>query len=105
MNKKIYNLKNYMTRLGCGLDDLVIIDIERRKIIETEKMMSLDNDYIGHIEEFISYNIYVEYACLKNDELVKDAYVIRDLDLEEMKDIYVYLLTNFKSDLSFYNSE
>lgn len=48
--------------------DIFIVDHERRKIIETTQTASLDSDYISHIEEFISYEYYVEYAInMKSD--------------------------------------
>lgn len=43
-------------------ENVVIIDHERRKIQETSQTFSLDDDYMSHIEEFISYEYYVEYA-------------------------------------------
>ncbi len=43
-------------------ENVFIVDHERRKIQETSQTFSLDNDYISHIEEFISYEYYVEYA-------------------------------------------
>ena len=43
-------------------ENVVIIDHERRKIQETSQTFSLDNDYMSHIEEFISYGYYVVYA-------------------------------------------
>lgn len=51
-------------------EDVFIIDHERRKIQETSQTFSLDNDYMSHIEEFISYEYYVEYAINRKSDTV-----------------------------------
>lgn len=50
--------------------DIVIVDYEKRKILETSQTFSLDNDYISHIEEFITYEYYVEYAINKRSDCI-----------------------------------
>lgn len=58
--------------------DVVIVDHERRKIQETTQTASLDSDYISHIEEFISYEYYIEYAINKRRDTV--AFKFKDID-------------------------
>lgn len=51
-------------------ENVVIVDHERRKIQETSQTFSLDDDYMSHIEEFISYEYYVEYAINRKSDTV-----------------------------------
>ena len=45
--------------------NVLVIDTERRYTHTTEQLISLDNDYKGHIEEFKEYAFYIEYITKK----------------------------------------
>jgi hypothetical protein len=49
---------------------IVIVDHEKRKIIDRTQTFSLDSDYISHIEEFITYEYYLEYAANKKSNYI-----------------------------------
>lgn len=58
--------------------DVVIVDHEKRKIIETTQTASLDNDYISHVEEFITYEYYIEYVINKKRDT--EAFKFKDIE-------------------------
>lgn len=59
-------------------ENVVIVEHERRKIQETSQTFSLDDDYMSHIEEFISYEYYVEYAINRKSDTV--AFRFKNID-------------------------
>lgn len=56
----LYSIASNMLEL---LEDkrILVIDYERRYTLVKEQLISLDNDYKGHIEEFKEYAYYIEY--------------------------------------------
>lgn len=49
--------------------NIVIIDHEKRAIVETRQTLSLDGDWVSHIDEFRTYEYYLEYANTKDKTL------------------------------------
>ena len=60
--------------------DFYVLDIEKRKVIETSQTFSLDSDYISHIEEFTFYELYIEtYLNNSIDTMVLTFRTLEDL--------------------------
>ena len=72
--------------------DLYILDIEKRKAIETSQTFSLDSDWVSHIEEFIFYELYIE-TYLNNRA---DTMVLTFKTLEDLKKVEQFIKDNFK---------
>ena len=60
------------------INDVLITDTERRYTHITEQLISLDDDYIGHIEEFKEYALYIEYIT-ENSKILTKVFKVRDL--------------------------
>ena len=72
--------------------DFYILDLEKRKVIETSQTFSLDSDYISHIEEFTFYELYIEtYSNNSTDTMV-----LTFRTLEDLKKVEQFIKKNFK---------
>ena len=72
--------------------DFYILDIEKRKLIETSQTFSLDSEYISHIEEFTFYELYIE--TYSNNSI--DTMVLTFRTLEDLKKVKQFIKDNFK---------
>lgn len=85
--------KKYLYNIYADRDrDLYVLDIEKRKVIETSQTFSLDSDYISHIEEFTFYELYIE-TYLNNRA---DTMVLTFKTLEDLKKVEQFIKKNFK---------
>ena len=85
-NKYLYNIYKDRDR------DLYILDIEKRKVIETSQTFSLDSDYISHIEEFTFYELYLEIHLINNTDIT----VLTFRTLKDLKKAEQFIKDNFK---------
>jgi hypothetical protein len=72
--------------------DFYILDLEKRKVIETSQTFSLDSEYISHIEEFTFYELYIETFSNNSD----DTMVLTFKTLEDLKKVEQFIKKNFK---------
>ena len=72
--------------------DFYILDLEKRKVIETSQTFSLDSEYISHIEEFTFYELYIE--TFSNNSA--DTMVLIFKTLEDLKKVKQFIKNNFK---------
>ena len=72
--------------------DFYILDLEKRKVIETSQTFSLDSEYISHIEEFTFYELYIE-TYLNNST---DTMVLTFRTLKDLKKVEQFIKYNFK---------
>ena len=72
--------------------NLYILDIEKRKIIETSQTFSLDSDYISHIEEITFFELFIETLSRNK----KDTTVLTFKTLEDLKKVEQFFKDNFK---------
>ena len=71
------------------INDVLITDTERRYTHITEQLISLDDDYTGHIEEFKEYAYYIEYIS-KDKKILTNVFKVRDLKALNWLDEFVY---------------
>ena len=72
--------------------DFYILDLEKRKLVETSQTFSLDSEYISHIEEFTFYELYIE--TYSNNSI--DTMVLTFRTLEDLKKVKQFIKDNFK---------
>ena len=68
---------------------LLVTDTERRYTHITEQLISLDNDYKGHIEEFKEYAYYIEYIS-KDKKILTNVFKVRNLKALNWLDEFVH---------------
>ena len=72
--------------------DFFIIDLEKRKVIQRSYTLSLDNEWIRHIEETIFYELDIEMYL--NNKI--DVKVLTFKTLEDLKKVEEFIKDNFK---------
>lgn len=72
--------------------DLYILDIEKRKIIETSQTFSLDSEWISHIEQFTFFELYLEIRLNNNTDIT----VLTFRTLKDLKKAEQFIKNNFK---------
>ena len=72
--------------------DFYILDLEKRKVIQTLQTFSLDSEWISHIEETILYELYI--ATYSNNGA--DTMVLTFKTLEDLKKVEQFIKDNFK---------
>ena len=72
--------------------DFYILDLEKRKVIQTLQTFSLDSEWISHIEETILYELYI--ATYSNNKT--DTMVLTFKTLEDLKKVEQFIKDNFK---------
>lgn len=72
--------------------DFYILDLEKRKVIQTSQTFSLDSEWISHIEETILYELYME--TYSNNNI--DTTVLTFKTLEVLKKVEQFIKDNFK---------
>ncbi len=85
--------KQYLHDIYTDRDrDLYILDIEKRKVIETSQTFSLDSDWVSHIEEVTAFELYIEHMEQSNI----DTTVLIFRTLEDLKKVEKFIKNNFK---------
>ncbi len=85
--------KQYLYNIYTDRDrDLYVLDIEKRKVVQTSQTFSLDSDWMSHIEEFTFYELYIE-TYLNNST---DTMVLTFRTLEDLKKVEKFIKDNFK---------
>ena len=74
-----------------------ILDIEKRKVIQTSQTFSLDSEWISHIEEFIFYELYIEHMeqYAVNSPII-DTIALTFRTLKDLKKVEQFIKDNFK---------
>ena len=72
--------------------DFYILDLEKRKVIETSQTFSLDSEYISHIEEVTTFELYIEHMEQSNI----DTTVLTFRTLKDLKKVKQFIKNNFK---------
>ena len=72
--------------------DIYILDLEKRKVIQTSQTFSLDSDWISHIEEITLFELYIETLSRNK----KDTTVLTFKTLEDLKKVEQFINKNFK---------
>ena len=72
--------------------NIFILDLEKRKVVQTSQTFSLDSEYISHIEETVFYELYLEFY-LDNNE---DTTVLTFKTLEDLQKAVQFIKDNFK---------
>ena len=72
--------------------DFYILDLEKRKVIQTSRTFSLDSDWVSHIEEVTTFELYIEHMEQSNI----DTMVLTFKTLEKLKKVEQFFKDNFK---------
>ena len=72
--------------------DLYILDLEKRKVIQTSQTFSLDSDWVSHIEETTLFELYIETLSRNK----KDTTVLTFKTLDDLKKVEQFIKDNFK---------
>ena len=83
----------------CKDRDFYILDLEKRKVIQTLQTFSLDSEWISHIEETVFYELYLEfYSNYKvfNKRNNEDTTVLTFKTLEDLQKVEQFIKDNFK---------
>lgn len=74
-----------------------IMDLEKRKVIQSSQTFSLDSEWKSHIEEFILYELYIEYMEQKEVESPNiDTIVLTFRTLDDLKKVEQFVKDNFE---------
>ncbi len=84
--KLLFNIFEYRDR------DFYILDLEKRKVVQTSQTFSLDSEWISHIDEIIFYELYMETYSNNNT----DTTVLTFKTLEALKKAEQFIKDNFK---------
>ena len=76
----------------CKDRDFYILDLEKRKVIQTSQTFSLDSEWISHVDETILYELYME--TYSNNKV--DTMVLTFKTLEDLKKVEQFIKDNFK---------
>jgi len=52
----------------CKDRDFYILDLEKRKVVQTSQTFSLDNEWISNMEETVLYELYLEFYSNNNED-------------------------------------
>ena len=72
--------------------DFYILDLEKRKVVQTSQTFSLDSEWISHIEETVFYELYLEFYFDNNE----DTTVLTFKTLEDLQKVEQFIKDNFK---------
>ena len=78
---------------------IYILDLEKRKVIQTRQTFSLDSEWISHIEETVFYELYLEFYLnytVFNKRNNEDTAVLTFKSLEDLKKVESFIKDNFK---------
>ena len=78
---------------------IYILDLEKRKVVQTSQTFSLDSEWISHIEETVFYELYLEfYSNYKvfNKRNNEDTTVLTFKTLEDLQKVEQFIKDNFK---------
>jgi len=76
----------------CKDRDFYILDLEKRKVVQTSQTFSLDNEWISNMEETVLYELYLEFYSNNNE----DTTVLTFKTLETLKKVEQFIKDNFK---------
>ena len=71
---------------------IFILDLEKRKVVQTSQTFSLDSEWISHIEETVFYELYLEFYFDNNE----DTTVLTFKTLEDLQKVEQFIKDNFK---------
>jgi hypothetical protein len=75
--------------------DFYILDLEKRKVIQTSQTFSLDSDWISHIEEITLFELYIEGLEGLGTHFTYTT-VTTFRTLEDLKKVEQFIKKNFK---------
>lgn len=86
-------VKNFLYNIFANKDrDFYILDLEKRKVIQTSQTFSLDSDWFSHIEEITLYELYLEY--MEHNSV--DTVVLTFRTLKDLRKAERFIKDNFK---------
>ena len=71
---------------------IFILDLEKRKVVQTSQTFSLDSEWISHIEETVFYELYLEFYFDNNE----DTTVLTFKTLKDLEKVEQFIKDNFK---------
>lgn len=79
------------------LNDVLVIDTERRYTLIQEQVISLESNYKGHTEEFKEYAYYIEYIT-SDKRTLTNVFKVRDKKAVNWLNNYIHenCRVNFK---------
>lgn len=72
--------------------DFYILDLEKRKVIQTSQTFSLDSEWISHVEEITLFELFIETLEIH----FTDTKVLTFKRLEDLKKVEQFIKDNFK---------
>ena len=76
--------------------DFYILDLEKRKVIQTSQTFSLDSDWISHIEETTIFELYLEIQYPIHSINDVNTTVLTFRTLEDLRKVERFIKDNFK---------
>jgi hypothetical protein len=74
-----------------------ILDLEKRKVVQTSQTFSLVSEWISHVDETVLYELYIEtYSMETYSNNKTDTAVLTFKSLEDLKKVESFIKDNFK---------
>ena len=94
LNLYDYSTREFLHNIYTKKDrDFYILDIEKREVFETSQTFSLDNDWVSHVEERESYELYLETLSTLG---VRNTTVLTFKSINNLEKIDQFIKDNFK---------